>query len=65
MLQQLIDAMTAELEQNGENANVLKERGRLRMMNGDHVGAVSDLKRAAELDPTIIDVISGKFDNKK
>lgn len=61
----IIQALTDELEQNGENANVLKERGRLRMMSGDHSGAIADLKRAAELDPTIMEGISGEFDNRK
>ena len=61
----IIKALTDELEQNGENANVLKERGRLKMMAGDHPGAIADLKRAAELDPTIMKSISGEFDNRK
>ena len=61
----IIQALTDELEQNGDNANVLKERGRLRMMSGDHSGAIADLKRAAELDPTIMEGISGEFDNRK
>ncbi len=65
MLQQLIEAMTAEMEQNGENAYVLRERGRLKMMSGDHAGAMADLKRAAELEPSIVDGITGRFDNKK
>ena len=61
----IIKALTDELEQNGENANVLKERGRLKMMAGDHPGAIADLKLAAELDPTIMESISGEFDNRK
>ena len=59
----IIKALTDELEQNGDN--VLKERGRLKMMAGDHAGAIADLKRAAEIDPTIMDGISGEFNNKK
>lgn len=61
----IIKALTDELEQNGDNANVLKERGRLKMMAGDHAGAIADLKRAAEIDPTIMDGISGEFNNIK
>lgn len=64
MIRALIEAMTAEMELNGENANVLKERGRLRFELGDHAGAMEDMRRAAELDPSLVDGISGVFDNK-
>ena len=61
----IIKSLTDELEKNGDNANVLKERGRLRMLSGDHDGAIADLKRAVALDPTLLNDISGEFNNKK
>ncbi len=61
MLSTLIDAMTQELEQNGPNANILKERGRLKMVLGDKKGAMDDLRQAVLLDPSIVDNISGDF----
>ena len=57
----LIKAMDEEIKRNGENANVLKERGRLKMLSGDHAGAIADLKRATQLDPSIVDNLSGSF----
>lgn len=59
----LIEAMNEEIAKNGENANILKERGRLKMMKGDHSGAMADLKRAVQLDPSLVDSISGNFNN--
>ncbi len=53
--------MTQELEQNGPNANILKERGRLKMVLGDKKGAMDDLRQAVLLDPSIVDNISGDF----
>lgn len=63
-LEFLIKAMDEEIAANGENANILKERGRLKMACGDKNGAMQDLKRALELDPSLIDSISGDFSNK-
>lgn len=61
MIDTLIAEMTKELEQNGPNANVLKERGRLKMIKGDHAGAMADLKLAVQLNPEIMKEISGVF----
>lgn len=61
MIKAMIEAMTQELEQDGPNANILKERGRLRMVLGDKKGAMDDLRKAVALDPSIVDGISGEF----
>ncbi len=61
MIRTMIAAMTHELEQGGPNANILKERGRLRMLLGDKNGAMDDLRQAVQLDPSIVDTISGEF----
>lgn len=61
MISAMIEAMNAELEKNGPNANILKERGRLKMVIGDKKGAMEDLREAVKLDPSIIDNINGEF----
>ncbi len=61
IIQTMIEAMTRELEKNGPNANVLKERGRLKMLLGDKKGAMDDLRQAVAMDPGIVDAISGEF----
>ena len=53
--------MTEELEKEGSNANLLKERGRLRMLIGDKKGAMEDLRQAVSLDPSIVENINGEF----
>lgn len=65
MIKTLIAAMDDEIARNGENAHVLMERGRLKFSIGDHTGAMQDLKRAAQLDPTLVEGISGEFTGKK
>ena len=57
----MIDAMTEELEKDGSNANLLKERGRLKMLIGDKKGAMEDLRQAVSLDPSIVENINGEF----
>lgn len=57
----MIEAMTQELEKGDPNANILKERGRLKMLLGDKKGAMDDLRQAVALDPAIVDNISGEF----
>lgn len=57
----MIEAMTQELEKDGPNANILKERGRLKMVLGNKKGAMDDLRQAVALDPSIVDTISGEF----
>ncbi|MDE5560394.1 MAG: tetratricopeptide repeat protein [Bacteroidaceae bacterium] len=61
IIRAMIEAMTKELDNEGPNANILKERGRLKMLLGDKKGAMDDLRKAIALDPTIIDTISGEF----
>lgn len=57
----MIKAMTEELEKDGPNANILKERGRLKMLIGDKKGAMEDLRQAVSLDPSIVENINGEF----
>ena len=45
-------------------ATLYKERGRLRMLAGASQGAMDDIRKAAELDPSMLEQFSGKFDNK-
>lgn len=61
MIQAMIEAMTQELEKDGPNANILKERGRLKMISGDKKGAMEDLRKAVALDPSIVESINGEF----
>ena len=61
MISAMIEAMNAELEKNGPNANILKECGRLKMVIGDKKGAMEDLREAVKLDPSIVDNINGEF----
>lgn len=61
MISAMIEAMNAELEKNGPNANILKERGRLKMVIGDKKGAMEDLREAVKLAPSIVDNINGEF----
>ncbi|MCM1371678.1 MAG: hypothetical protein NC113_00990 [Bacteroides sp.] len=61
IIEAMIEAMTQELEKNGPNANVLKERGRLKMIIGNKKGAMDDLRQAVALDPSIVDAVSGEF----
>ena len=57
----MINAMTEELEKDGPNANILKERGRLKMLIGDKKGAMEALRQAVSIDPSIVENINGEF----
>ena len=57
----MINAMTEELEKDGPNANILKERGRLKMLIGDKKGAMEDRSQAVSIDPSIVENINGEF----
>lgn len=61
MIKAMIDAMTEELKKDGPNANILKERGRLKMLIGDKKEAMDDLREAVNLDPSIVENISGEY----
>lgn len=61
MIQAMIQAMTEELEKDGPNANLLKERGRLKMLTGDKKGAMEDLRQAVSLNPSIVENITGEY----
>ena len=41
----------------------IKERGRLRKMNGDKKGAIEDMQEAIKRNPEILTEIEGKFHN--
>lgn len=56
-----IEALTAEIEKEPQNATLYRERGRLRMMAGDKDGAMADLRQAVQLDPTILEGVEGAF----
>ena len=59
-----IQAITNEIGKNPNNANLYKERGRFRKMNGDEKGAIEDLKESIKINPGILNEIEGKFHNK-
>lgn len=61
MIKAMIEAMTEELKKDGPNANILKERGRMKMLIGDKKGAMDDLREAVNLDPSIVESISGEY----
>ena len=46
---------------NTPTAQLLKERGRGRMMVGEHEGAWADLQQAARMDPDLLAGLSGAF----
>lgn len=58
----LIDAITEEITK-APSASLYKERGRLRMLQGDHIRAMEDLKKATEMDPSLLQNIEGTFHN--
>ena len=58
-----IQALDAEIAKEPQNARLYMERGRLRMSLGEHVAAMNDLKEAANLNPSLIGGIEGKFTN--
>lgn len=62
LIKMAIAAMDAEIAAE-PTAQLLKERGRLRMMAGDHEGAMADLREAARLDPQLLRELSGMFKN--
>ena len=55
-----IQALDKEIA-NNPTAQLLKERGRLRMMVCDHEGALADLQQAARMDPDLLAGLSGAF----
>ena len=56
----LIDAISEELKKK-PSAQLLKERGRLRMMNGDKEGAIDDIQKAIEMDCSLLKDLKGEF----
>ncbi len=58
-----IQAITKEIQCQPNNANLYKERGRLRKMNGDEKGAIEDLQEAIKRNPKILSEIEGIFHN--
>ena len=55
-----IQALDKEIA-NNPTAQLLKERGRLRMIVGDDEGALADLQQAARMDPDLLAGLSGAF----
>lgn len=51
------------IEQEPALAVAFYERGRARHLAGDARGAMDDLKRALQLDPSLAAVVSGEFAN--
>ncbi|MDD7303152.1 MAG: tetratricopeptide repeat protein [Bacteroidaceae bacterium] len=62
LLQAAVAAITAALEQDAQNATLFHERGRLRFQLGDEEGAMQDLRKALELNPSIVsELANGSF----
>ena len=61
LIEVAIRALTAEIEQNPQDAHLLKERGRLHMMAGEKDLAMRDLMAAAAIDPHLLDDMTGHF----
>ncbi len=61
LIEVAIQALTAEIEQNPQDAHLLKERGRLHMMAGEKDLAMHDLMAAAAIDPHLLDDMNGHF----
>lgn len=65
LLRVAVDAITAEIEQDGNNANLFRERGRLRFQLGMEREAMEDLRQAIALNPELVDEIAnGQFEGK-
>ncbi len=62
LLQAAVDAITAEIANDPENANLYRERGRLRFQLGDEAGSMQDLRQAIELNPELVNKLAdGSF----
>ncbi len=62
LLRAAINAITAEMETSPQDATLYKERGRLRRMIGDEAGAMADLRKAVEMNPSLFsDLQNGNF----
>ncbi|MCF0198861.1 MAG: hypothetical protein HUK02_06000 [Bacteroidaceae bacterium] len=57
LLHAAIAAIDAELAKEPTNALLYKERGRLRAMMGQNAEAMSDLREALRLDPSLADEV--------
>ncbi len=62
LLQVAVDVITAEIANDPGNANLYRERGRLRFQMGDEDGAMQDLRQAIQLNPELINQLAdGSF----
>ncbi len=62
LLQAAVDAITAEIANDPDNANLYRERGRLRFQLSDEAGAMQDLRQAIELNPELVNQLAdGSF----
>ncbi len=65
LVEAAIAAINEEIEKDCNNANLFKERGRLRFQLGDETGAMQDLRNAIALDPSLVNQIAnGSFQSK-
>lgn len=65
LLQAAVDAITAEIEKDKENANLYRERGRLRFQLGMEREAMEDLRQAIALNPSLVnEIANGQFEGK-
>ena len=64
-MQAAVDAITAEIEKDKENANLYRERGRLRFQLGMEREAMEDLRQAIALNPSLVnEIANGQFEGK-
>ena len=47
-----------------EDAEVYQLRGKLRMEQGDKIGALSDMRKALDLNPELLQKLNGEFKNQ-
>lgn len=65
LLRVAMDAITVEIEKDSNNANLFRERGRLRFQLGMEREAMEDLRQAIALNPELVDEIAnGQFEGK-
>lgn len=65
LMRAAVDAITAEIEKDNANANLYRERGRLRFQLGMEREAMEDLRQAIALNPGLVDEIAnGQFEGK-
>lgn len=56
-----IECLDGQIQKEPQNARLYKERGRLYMMLGESEAAIQDIRRASDIDPSLVEQIEGKF----